>query len=70
MIKTIIADYKEAPFALGLVGSDKLIEIWVSRKGDRTFTILLTTAKNNSCIIAFGEAWDNKITPLDDDDRL
>jgi len=57
IINALGGKYKESRQALGLVGKDGqgIIELFVSDKG--TWTMLMTTAKGNTCIVATGLGW-------------
>ena len=48
--------YKEAPVAAGVTNSGGLVEVLSTGKGD-TWTIIITTPKGMSCLVAAGEAW-------------
>ncbi|MBL4875101.1 MAG: hypothetical protein JKY10_01195 [Cohaesibacteraceae bacterium] len=55
MVSFLEKRYKESPRALGLVSVTGLMEIYVSKKG--SWSILMTTTKGKSCIIAAGNNW-------------
>ena len=48
--------YKEAPVAAGVTNTGGLVEVLSTGKGD-TWTIIITTPKGMSCLVAAGEAW-------------
>ena len=48
--------YKESPVAAGVTNSGGLVEVLSTGKGD-TWTIIITTPKGMSCLVAAGEAW-------------
>ena len=48
----------EAPVALGLASNGTVIEVLASAKGN--WTIILTTPEGLSCVVAYGEAWEQK----------
>lgn len=48
--------YKEAPVAVGLASNGNLLEILTSEDG-ATWTIIQTTPKGVSCMVAAGESW-------------
>ncbi len=48
--------YQEVPRAMGLASRSGVLEIYVSEKG--SWTILMTTTKGRSCMIAVGENWE------------
>ncbi len=49
--------YGEVPRAMGLASQSGVLEIYVSEKG--SWTILMTTTKGRSCMIAVGENWED-----------
>jgi hypothetical protein len=57
IIATLDKSYAESRRAVGLVGQDGkgVIELFVSDKG--TWTMLVTSARGNTCIIAAGLGW-------------
>ncbi len=48
--------YKESPVAAGVTNTGGLVEVLSTGKGD-TWTIIITTPKGVSCLVAAGEAW-------------
>ncbi len=50
--------YSEVPVALGIANNGALIEVLTDEKGF-TFSIIITTAKGMSCLVAAGEGWRN-----------
>ena len=60
LLKTLSDKYKEAPRALGLSSSGKaMFEVYTSKKG--TWTILMTTTKGVTCIMAAGHSWEEAL---------
>ena len=54
--KHLDAKYKEQPRALGVSQTGKaLFEVYVSQEG--SWTLLMTTSKGASCIMAAGHSW-------------
>lgn len=49
--------YKEVPRAMGLASRSGILEIYVSEKG--SWTILMTSTKGRSCMLAVGENWED-----------
>ena len=56
LLDTLAQDYRESPSAVGMANSGGLIEVFTARDG-RTWTILVTRADGNSCIVAAGKLW-------------
>ncbi|WP_350335583.1 hypothetical protein [Coralliovum pocilloporae] len=56
MIGLLKDRYKEAPRAVGLISSRGVMEVYVSQEG--TWSILMTSAKGKTCIIAAGKNWE------------
>lgn len=54
--------YKEAVVSRGLNGMGSMVEVLASAKG--TFTIILTSPKGLSCIIAEGVGWEDVRPPV------
>jgi len=48
--------YGETPRAVGLVGQDRVVQVFAGAGG--SWTILVTTAAGRSCILAAGEGWE------------
>ena len=60
LLKALSDKYKEAPRALGLSSSGKaMFEFYTSKKG--TWTILMTTTKGVTCIMAAGHSWEEAL---------
>lgn len=56
LLKALHEKYKESPRALGLASSGKaMFEVYTSENG--TWTILMTTAKGVTCVMAAGHSW-------------
>jgi predicted methyltransferase len=57
IVTTLGEKYKESRQSLGLVGQDgkSVIELFVSEKG--TWTMLMTSAKGATCVVAAGVGW-------------
>jgi hypothetical protein len=56
-LKHLGASHAEAPSAMGLTSSGKVVEILTSEKG--TWTIIVTNPDGVSCVVAAGDAWEN-----------
>ena len=51
--------YGEAPIAIGVTNKGGLVEVLSTGNGN-TWTIIITTPKGISCIVAAGEGWRTK----------
>ena len=54
-LRQLDASHGEAPSAIGLTGSGRVIEVLTSDAG--SWTIIVTGPDGTSCLIAAGEAW-------------
>ena len=54
--------YSEEPVSIGIIENGSLIEVFVSESG--TFTILITSPKGRSCLVAVGNSWESAISIL------
>ena len=50
--------YKETPIAAGVTNTGGLVEVLTDMKSG-TWTIIVTTPKGMSCLVAAGEGWRN-----------
>ena len=50
-------NHQEAPTAMGLTSTGKIIEVLTSENG--SWTIIITDPDGNSCLVAAGEAWES-----------
>ena len=57
IIKLLASRYKEVPRAVGIMSRRGLMEVYVSQTG--TWSILMTSTKGRTCIIAAGESWED-----------
>lgn len=64
MIGLLKDRYKEAPRALGMIASRGVMEVYVSEEG--TWSILMTSAKGKTCIIAAGKNWEDLKVAFED----
>ena len=53
--------YAEVPVAMGLMNTGGLIEVFASSSG--SWTMVLTTPRMMSCVVAAGEAWSEVSRP-------
>ncbi len=56
MLEWLAANFREAPVALGVTGGGDLVEVMASQDG-QTWTIVVTSARGRSCLLAAGEGW-------------
>ncbi|MCK5505758.1 MAG: hypothetical protein KAJ10_11370 [Thermodesulfovibrionia bacterium] len=56
LLKQLEDNYKESPISMGLSSNGSIVELTKSDKG--TWTILLTTPKGVTCLIAVGKYWE------------
>ncbi len=56
LLQLLAQKYKEAPVALAITGSGKLLEV-LSTKDRTTWTIIVTVPSGNSCVLVTGEEW-------------
>ncbi|MEM6461538.1 MAG: hypothetical protein AAF724_06455 [Pseudomonadota bacterium] len=60
LLKALSEKYKESPRALGLSTSGKAVfEVYTSKSG--TWTIVMTTTKGVTCIMAAGHSWEEAL---------
>ena len=60
LLKALNDKYKESPRALGLSSSGKaMFEVFTSKTG--TWTIVMTTTKGVTCIMAAGHSWEDAL---------
>ncbi len=57
MTEVLVNKYDEAPKAIGTVNQKWFMEVYVSKAG--SWTILVTSADGNSCIVAAGQDWED-----------
>ena len=58
LLKALGDKYKETPRAIGLSSSGKAVfEVYTSKTG--TWTIVMTTTKGVTCIMAAGHSWED-----------
>jgi hypothetical protein len=58
IVKVLNAKYQESQRALGLINEKAMMEVFISHKG--TWTMLVTNEAGITCIVAAGEAWDER----------
>jgi hypothetical protein len=57
IVEVLAGKYSEAPKAIGTVSRTHFMEVYVSQAG--SWTILVTSADGNSCILASGGDWED-----------
>ena len=57
MLSLLTKKFSERPVAIGTVNQDRYMQLFVSPKG--TWTVLMTEADGNACILAAGENWES-----------
>jgi hypothetical protein len=57
-LSTLEKGYSEAPVAMGLVSNGSVLEVLASDNG--SWTIIVTLPNGTSCVVASGEAWQDK----------
>ncbi|MCK5611027.1 hypothetical protein KAR91_54645 [Candidatus Pacearchaeota archaeon] len=57
LLKQLEGNYKESPISMGLASNGSVVELTRSDIG--TWTILLTTPKGITCLIAAGKNWED-----------
>jgi hypothetical protein len=62
VVKALNAKYQESQRALGLINDKAMMEVYISAKG--TWTMVVTNDQGMSCVLAAGEAWDEKPVKL------
>lgn len=62
MINRLKSNFGEAQTGLGLISEARILEVWSSEETG-TWTILMTDARGQTCMVAAGEAW--KTMPME-----
>ncbi len=57
MVEVLANKYNEVPKAIGTVNEKRFMEVYVSKSG--SWTILVTSADGQSCIVAAGQDWED-----------
>jgi hypothetical protein len=60
VVKVLNAKYQESQRAVGLINEKAMMEVFISAQG--TWTMVVTNEAGMTCILAAGEAWDEKPT--------
>ncbi|MGH6947329.1 MAG: hypothetical protein ACREDZ_08375 [Kiloniellales bacterium] len=56
VLKLLADKYQEAPVAVGVTNNGGLVEVLTTGSG-KTWTIIVTSPKGVSCLVAAGEGW-------------
>lgn len=56
VLKLLSKKYKENPVAIGVTNNGGLVEVLSANEGS-TWSIIVTTPKGMSCLVAAGEGW-------------
>ena len=56
ILELLKSQYSEAPVAIGVANNGGLVEVLSTGDGD-TWSIIITTPKGMSCLVAAGEGW-------------
>ena len=59
IVSGLASKHKEQQAAIGVAKDGRLLEIWVNPKSG-TFTVLLTFANMNTCIVAAGDGYESR----------
>ncbi len=62
IVEQLAQKYQETSVAIGLGNDGKLVEV-LSNSNGGTWTIIVTSPKGVSCLVAAGEAWRSLDTP-------
>jgi len=57
MTTALKAKFEESPVSKGLTATGSLVEVYASKKG--SWTIVVTSPKGQSCLVAAGEYWES-----------
>jgi hypothetical protein len=60
IVDTLKTKYNESRQAIGVAGTDSVVELYISEAG--TWTMLVTSPNGRTCIMAAGHSWDGKPT--------
>ncbi len=58
VLELLAKKYQETPIAAGVTNTGGLVEVLTDTKGG-TWTIIVTTPRGMSCLVAAGEGWRN-----------
>jgi hypothetical protein len=63
MVQRLTRQFGATQQALGLRGPEEVLEVWTDKRGE--WTMVMTYASGQSCIVAMGEAWTELSVPHD-----
>ncbi|MGF1475187.1 MAG: hypothetical protein ACFB6S_06435 [Geminicoccaceae bacterium] len=63
--KQLMTKYKEQPISLGMQTNGNLLQVYASQEKG-TWTIISTTPKGKTCILAAGKSWESLPTVSND----
>ena len=62
VVKVLNAKFQESQRAIGLINERAMMEVFISKQG--TWTMVVTNESGLSCVMAAGEAWDERPTQV------
>ena len=69
VVEFLASKYQERPVALGVTNMGGLVEVLTTENGD-TWTIIVTTPRGLSCLVAAGGHWHVLETQQEDEEGL
>ncbi|MER8506026.1 MULTISPECIES: hypothetical protein [unclassified Mesorhizobium] len=57
LVAHLAENFQERQFALGLIGQEAVMEVFVADSG--SWTVIVTDVAGRSCIVAAGENWES-----------
>ncbi|WP_376702852.1 hypothetical protein RQ479_25530 [Mesorhizobium sp. ISC25] len=57
LVAHLTENFQEKQFALGLIGQEAVMEVFVADSG--SWTVIVTDVAGRSCIVAAGENWES-----------
>ena len=64
VLKILATRYGEVRHGVGIEQRGGLVEVWASDDGDRTWTVTVSLTDGSTCILASGEAWEDRMDDL------
>ncbi|TGQ43981.1 MULTISPECIES: hypothetical protein [unclassified Mesorhizobium] len=59
LVAHLTENFQERQFALGLIGQEAIMEVFVAESG--SWTIIVTDVAGRSCIVAAGDNWESVV---------
>ena len=56
ILELLATNYKETPVATGVTNNGRLVQVLTNAR-DGTWTLIMTTPKGMSCLVAAGQGW-------------